>query len=268
MKNSKVFGIGMAIIALIQKLMCMGCDLFDDSDSESHALPPVTQVEFRALVQSTATRTVDLTAGSDVTLDGVDVKATRLTINVAYGATLRGYWKVGDRNFVVVSPGGNLRWGSGEDNNLFVGKRGSSANLCLAFGTFTVIGKANDKADYELSGYADVYQQNGNPLVVDENQKFTIVTGKLTVSEQLGTELANLQPVLSVHAAGGTLIIENFATLELVPGALVILGNGASSIQRERSGIILDHASPGFNGTTAAGMVGFLGSDHIPVTGL
>jgi hypothetical protein len=267
MKKNKVFITGMAVITLVVSLGFMGCDV-DDDDEYASLLPPVTQDEFRALVQNTATRTINLTAGSDVTLTGVAINATRLTINVAPGATLRDYWKIGAKRYVVVYPGGNLRWGEGEVNNLFVGAGNSTANLRLGSGTFTVIGKANDEADYELSGCAGVYQQNGEPLVVDQNQIFTIVTGKLTVTRQLGEDLANIKPVLSVHATGGTLIIENFATLELVQGALVVLGDGADSLQRELSGIILDNAGPGFEAGTAAGTVGILNAALQQVTGL
>ncbi|GHV29201.1 hypothetical protein AGMMS4952_14540 [Spirochaetia bacterium] len=273
MKTNKAFVIGIAVIALMAALLCAGCDFFGCPDPEDP--PPITQEKFRDLVQNTATRTIELTEGSDVTLSGLKVNATRLTIKVASGATLRDCWKIGAGKYVVVSSGGNLRWGEGEENNLFVGATGSTANLRLTSGTFTVIGKDADKADYELSGHARVYQQNGEPFVIDEDQEFTIVTGKLTVTEQLGDNLEQIKPVLNIHADGGRLIIENFAALELAKGALVVLGGvtedpsnpAEDRIARKPSGIISDHARPGYAAGIATGIVGILDSNHDQVKG-
>ena len=184
------------------------------------------------------------------------------TVTIPAGTTLRDYWKIGFGNKIVVNAGGMLRWGTGTTANLLVGNAGSTANLALAYGaTFTISGAVGDKiAAYVLNGTATVQQQNTNPFVVETNETFTIATGAiLNVAAATDTVLADVQPVLSVHATGGKLVVNG--TLNLLAGSRIVLGNGLSSIVN--TGTITNNAGI-YDGSVITGVVGILDANHIP----
>jgi hypothetical protein len=265
MKLSKVFFSGMLAMLLVFGMVLAGCDngsTDDDDDGDGDPIVPITQAEFAALLAEGGE--ISVPSGSDVTIP--DDVSEEVTVYVSSGATVRDYWKIGDGNEIIVSAGASLRWGTGTANNLYLGDSSSAANLKLTSGTFKVIGKASDQADYELaSGAAATAQkQNGEPLVVDTNQTFT-VKGTLTIASAGNTDLASIKPTLSVHETGGKLVIENEGTLVLSSGALVVLGNGTSSIEKKTGGTITDNAGT-YDGAQAGGIVGFVNSSHVTVT--
>jgi len=185
------------------------------------------------------------------------------TVIIPSGTTLRDYWKIGFGNKIVVNSGGNLRWGAGTINNLLVGDASSSANLKLATGaTFTITGNVNDEiASYVLNGTGEVKQQNDIPFVVAANQTFTIATGAtLNIAAATDTDHANVQPVLSVDASAGKLVVNG--TLNLLKGSRIFLNNGLSGI--ENTGIINNNAGI-YDGSVITGMVGILDAYHIVI---
>ena len=182
------------------------------------------------------------------------------TVTIPSGTTLRDYWKIGFGNTIVVNAGGNLRWGTGTTDNLLVGDDNSSANIKLATGaTFTITGALGDTiASYLLNGEATVEQQDTNPFVVAANETFTIgANATLNVAAATDTDLSNVQPVLSVDATGGKLIVNG--TLNLLAGSRIILGDGINSIQN--AGTIINNAGT-YDGSVITGIVGILDADH------
>ncbi|MEG0692944.1 MAG: LPXTG cell wall anchor domain-containing protein [Oscillospiraceae bacterium] len=193
-----------------------------------------------------------------------DVPASATKIIVKPNATFRNYWAIGEGKTLIAEAGANLRWSEGVLNNLFVGAGGT-----IEFtdnGTFTVKGKANDKADYILAGNASVKTPVTGPLVVDESQTFTVASGKLTVNAAkdntgvAGTAI-NYVPTLSVHSNSGKLLINSGATLELLDKALVVLGNGSNSILL--NGTLTNNAGT-YDAIT--NIVGFVDAKGTPVT--
>jgi len=216
--------------------------------------PSVTTME--QLQAALAAGVTDITIASSI-------PTGMTTVTIPSGTTLRDYWKIGFGNKIVVNAGGMLRWGTGTTANLLVGNASSTANLALATGaTFTITGAVGDKiAAYVLDGTATVQQQNTNPFVVAANETFTITTGSaLNVAAASDTDLANVQPVLSVHATGGKLVVNG--TLNLLAGSRIVLGNGLSSIVN--AGTITNNAGT-YDGSKITGVVGILDANHIPV---
>lgn len=216
--------------------------------------PSVTTME--QLQAALAAGVTDITIASSI-------PTGMTTVTIPSGTTLRDYWKIGFGNKIVVNAGGILRWGTGTTGNLFVGGAGSTANLALVPGaTFTITGSVGDKiAAYVLKGTATVQQQNTNPFVVAANETFTIATGAtLNVASATDTDFANVQPVLSVHATGGKLVVNG--TLNLLAGSRIFLGNGLSSIVN--TGTITNHAGT-YDGAIITGVVGILDANHLPV---
>jgi len=216
--------------------------------------PSVTTME--QLQAALAAGVTDITIASSI-------PTGMTTVTIPSGTTLRDYWKIGFGNKIVVNAGGKLRWGTGTTNNLLVGDANSTANLALATGaTFTITGTVGDKiATYVLNGTATVQQQNTNPFVVAANETFTVATGAtLNIAEATDTVLENVQPVLSVHATGGKLVVNG--TLNLLAGSRIFLGNGISSIVN--AGTITNNAGI-YDGTAITGVVGILDANHIPV---
>ncbi|HEY8909114.1 MAG TPA: ice-binding family protein [Desulfosporosinus sp.] len=204
-----------------------------------------------------------LAAGvTDITIAS-SIPTGMTTVTIPSGTTLRDYWKIGFGNKIVVNAGGMLRWGTGTTDNLLVGGSGSTANLALEPGaTFTIAGAVGDKiAAYVLNGTATVQQQNTNPLVVATNETFTIATGAtLNVAKATDTVLATVQPILSVNATGGKLIVKG--TLNLLAGSRIFLGNGLSSLVN--TGTITNNAGT-YDGSQITGVVGILDANHLPV---
>ena len=182
------------------------------------------------------------------------------TVTLPSGTTLRDYFKIGFGNKIIVNSGANLRWGTGTVDNLLVGDANSSANIKLATGaTFTITGSLGDTiASYLLNGEATVEQQNTNPFLVSTNETFTIATGAtLNVAAATDTDLANVQPVLSVVAVGGNLVVNG--TLNLLAGSRIVLGNGLNSITN--AGTITNNAGT-YDGSVITGIVGILDANH------
>ena len=204
-----------------------------------------------------------LSAGvKDITIAS-SIPTGMTTVTIPSGTTLRDYWKIGFGNKIAVNAGGMLRWGTGTTANLLVGNAISTANLALSTGaTFTITGAVGDKiAAYVLSGTAYVQQQNTNPFVVSANETFTIATGAtLNVAAATDTVLANVKPVLSIHATGGKLVV--YGTLNLLVGSRIFLGNGLSSIAN--TGTIINNAGA-YDGSKITGVVGILDANHIVV---
>jgi hypothetical protein len=230
-------------------------------------IPPVT-VAPTASVSTMAQLQEALAAGvTDITIAS-SIPTGMSTVTIPSGTVLRDYWKIGFGNKVVVNAGGMLRWGLGTIDNLLVGNASSSANLKLEAGaTFTITGNVNDKiATYVINGVATMQQQNNNPFVVAENETFTIANGAtLNVAAATDTDLANVQPVLSVDATGGKLVVNG--TLNLLAGSRIFLGSGLSSIVN--TGTITNNAGT-YDGSVITGIVGILDVNHnvIDVSGI
>ena len=182
-----------------------------------------TQAEFDAAVANTAIKTINITGG-DITISAA-LARTGLTVNVASGATLRDYWKVGNGNKVIANAGANLRWGAGTDENLLVGAADSSANIALAArATFTIVGAASDAiSEFILNGNAVVQAQGAteNPFLINANTKFT-VNGNLTAKSVASTGSA-----ISLVGDGSVLSISNSGSLTLEAESRVVVGNSA-----------------------------------------
>ena len=190
------------------------------------------------------------------------------TVIIPSGTVLRDYFKIGFGNKIVVEEGGSLRLGDGTVNNLIVGSASSSANLKLANdATFTITGNVNDKIlTYTLNGAATVQQQNTNPFVVAQNQTFIISNGAtLNIAAATDTDIQNVQPVLSVDAAGGKLVVNG--TLNLLSGSRIFLGDGVNSIVN--TGTITNNAGT-YDGSVITGIVGILDLNHnvIDISGI
>lgn len=182
------------------------------------------------------------------------------TVTIPSGTVLRDYWKIGFGNTVVVNAGGNLRLGDGTVNNLLVGDDNSNANLKLQSGaTLTITGNVGDKISaYVLNGTATMQQQNTNPFVVAASETFTIGVGStLNVAAATDKDLANVQPVLSVNATGGKLVVNG--TLNLLAGSRIFLDNGLSSISN--MGTINNNAGT-YDASVITGIVGILDANH------
>ncbi|MGH4052676.1 MAG: ice-binding family protein [Clostridium sp.] len=182
------------------------------------------------------------------------------TVVIPSGTVLRDYFKIGFGNKIIVKEGGSLRLGAEAVNNLIVGSVNSSANLKLENNsTFTINGDINDRIlTYTLNGEAMVQQQNTNPFVVAENETFIVATGAtLNIATATDTDIENVQPVLSVNAAGGKLVVNG--TLNLLSGSRIFLGDGVNSITNTGT---INNNSGTYDGSIIIGIVGILDLNH------
>jgi len=220
----------------------------------SESEPTLASVSTMAQLQAAIAAGVrDITIGSSI-------PTGMSTVIIPAGTVIRDYYKIGFGNTIVVNAGGSLRRGAGEVDNLLVGDASSSANLKLATGsTLTINGDINDRiASYVIDGTGTMQQQNNNPFLVATNQKFIIGVGStLNVASATDTDIANVQPVLSVDALGGELVVNG--TLNLLPGSRIVLGNGLSSLIN--TGNIINNAGT-YDGSVITGIVGILDVNH------
>ena len=79
----------------------------------------------------------------------------------------------------------------------------------------------------------------------------------MNVAAATDTDLANVQPVLSVDATGGKLVVNG--TLNLLAGSRIVLGDGINSIQN--AGTIINNAGT-YDGSVITGIVGILDANH------
>lgn len=220
----------------------------------SESEPTLASVSTMAQLQAAIAAGVrDITIGSSI-------PTGMSTVIIPAGTVIRDYYKIGFGNTIVVNAGGSLRRGAGEVDNLLVGDASSSANLKLATGsTLTINGDINDRiASYVIDGTGTMQQQNNNPFLVATNQKFIIGVGStLNVASATDTDIANVQPVLSVDALGGELVVNG--TLNLLLGSRIVLGNGLSSLIN--TGNIINNAGT-YDGSVITGIVGILDVNH------